>query len=885
MAITRRRRFWNYPRRGKGIVHRWLPSWRIVVGCGLACIALGTGVFFAAWTSTAIPDDLDDVDHQATTVYYGNGKEIGSYSSIKRELVDYEDLPSYVGDAVVASENATFWEDPGVDAKGLVRAVWNNLTSSGGTQGGSTLTQQYVERYYLGTTTDLVGKAKEAIIALKIGRQQPKELVLERYLNTIYFGRGAYGVQAAATAYFDKDAADLTYSEAALLSGIIPSPVNYDPSVNKDIAKDRWERSLTRMADQGYITTEEATSAKFPKFVAKDTSSNSLGGQKGYIMAAVKKELLAHGFTEEDLESRGLQIYTTIKPKLQRTAAQIVKDMPDDANKKIRPSIVSINPHDGAVWALYGGPDYIKQSLNTATQDVVQAGSTFKPFTLIGALEEGHQLTETFDGNSPKVFPDADDGVDWEVNNFGGESLGSSIDLVQATAHSVNTAYAALNMEVGPQKTVEVAHRLGIRDSTEITANNSNVLGTASVYPVDLASAYATIADGGNYVTPHVVDRVEHMDGTVRYEPDTAPDKRFETDVINAATYAMTQVVEEGSGRAALELTGPDGTRRPVAGKTGTANDNETAWFAGFTPQLATVVNVRQYANVDLKEGILGGKEAIDTFGGYPEITGSTWPAEAWTDFMQVALEGKDIAEFPDYTPPRPTFSPSPTPSESTPEWVEVPGNLVGMDVAQATTLLEGMGLKVSTQATDDEAAKGTVVNASNAGAKVPAGSTITLWVSTGQTEEEQGVAVPDVTGQSRTAAEQQLRRVGLSVSFTEQSSDRPAGEVIGMDPGAGTEVEPGSTVTLVLSSGPEETQEPEPETTTVPSVEGQQRVAAEAQIRAAGLDVSVSEQDSDQPRGQVLSTDPGGGSSVEAGSTVTMVVSNGSGTGNGSGG
>nr|WP_246256751.1 transglycosylase domain-containing protein [Isoptericola halotolerans] len=779
----------------------------------LGGIALGAGLFFAAWTSTEIPDNLDDVENQATTVYYGNGNEVGSYSTIKRELVDYDTLPAYVGDAVVASEDATFWTNGGVDFRGIARAAMNNVTGSGGRQGASTLTQQYVEQYYLGRTQDYLGKAKEAIIALKIARDQSKELVLERYLNTIYFGRGAYGVQAAAQAYFEKDAADLTYSEAAMLSGIIPSPVNYDPSVQLEVAQKRWQRSINRMADQGYITEEERQSAEFPEFVEKQENTNSLGGQKGYVMAAVKTELLKNGLTEEELETKGLQIYTTIKPKLQREAADIVKNMPDDASKKVRPSIVSIDPSNGDIVALYGGKNYIKQSLNTATQDTVQGGSTFKPFTLIGALEEGYDLTTTFDGNSPKVFPGADNGNDWTVNNFGGQSLGSSIDLVTATANSVNTAYAELNMEVGPQKTVEVAHRLGIRESTDLLSNNGNVLGTDSVYPVDLASAYATIAAEGMYIEPHVVDRVEHRDGTVRWEPDTVAEKRFERDTMAAATYAMTQVVEQGSGRAALDLTGPDGTRRPVAGKTGTANDNETAWFAGYTPQLATIVNVRQYKNVDVEEGILGGKEPIDTFGGYPEITGSTWPAAAWTEFMQVALEGEEIEEFPTYTPPTPSYSPSPTPSETEEEeveWVELPGNLVGMNVSQATNLLEGLDLRVATEAVNDEASKGTVLEVRNGGGRVPVGSTITLVVSTGRSDEPQQVAVPNVTGQARTAAEQQLRRVGLSSSTTEEYSDRPVGEVLRTEPGAGAEVEPGATVTIVVSRGPEQQEPPE---------------------------------------------------------------------------
>jgi membrane peptidoglycan carboxypeptidase len=447
--MPRRRRFWNYPRPHKGPVQRWLPSWRIVVGSMLGFGALGAGMFVAAYATTDIPDNLDDVKHQVTTVYYANGSEIGTISDgFRREIVDYSTLPEHVGAAVVASEDSTFWTNPGVDIKGIARAAYNNL-QGGSRQGASTLTQQYVERYYLDTTTDYTGKLREAIIALKVARSQPKEEVLGNYLNTIYWGRGTYGIQAAAQEYFGKNAADLTYSESALLSGIIPAPVAWDPSVSLEQAQDRWERSIQRMYDQGYITPEEYQNAEFPEFKKKKEARNTQGGQKGYIIDAVKKELISSGrFTDEDW-TRGLQITTTIRPKLQKAAVDVVAAIPEDASKNLSASIVSIDPSTGAIVALYGGADYVTQSLNTATQDVVQAGSTFKPFTLIGALENGHTLDETFDGNSPKIFPGANDGKDYPVNNFGLHDYGP-IDLVDATAHSVNTAYAELNEAIGP---------------------------------------------------------------------------------------------------------------------------------------------------------------------------------------------------------------------------------------------------------------------------------------------------------------------------------------------------------------------------------------------------------------------------------------------------
>ncbi|GAB3095382.1 transglycosylase domain-containing protein [Isoptericola nanjingensis] len=819
--MARRRRFWNYPRPHKGPVQRWLPSWRIVVGTLLTGTALGAGLFVAAWSTTTIPKNLDEVNNQATTVYWSSGKPIGQFAEQKRELVKLDDLPAYVGNAVVASEDDTFWTNNGIDLKGIARAAYNNV-KGGGRQGASTLTQQYVERYYLNTEDSYAGKAREAIIALKVAQTQPKEQVLESYLNTIYWGRNTYGIQAASQEFFGKDAKDLTPSEAAMLSGIIPSPNNWDPSVDPDQAKERWKRSINRMYEQGYITKDERAKAEFPKFKKKKEATNTWGGQKGYLMAQVRKELVRSDSnpdgpleSEQELETRGLKITTTIDQKLQKAAVEVEKTLHEDgqygkANKNVRMSLVSMDPKTGAVKALYGGPDYVKQSLNTATQDVVQAGSTFKPFTLMAALENDHTLEEKLDGNSGKVFPDANNGEDWRVPNFGGANYGGSIDLTTATAHSVNTAYVQLNEEVGPEKTREVAERAGIRkdENYPLTAGLSNVLGVDSVRPVDLARAYSTIAAGGYRTTPHIVSKVETLDGTVLYEAPQEQEKEFDADVTTAATYAMTKVVEDptGSGRVAQELG------RPVAGKTGTSNDNKSAWFAGFVPQLTTVVGLRQYKTLDLEAGKIAGQDDIDGFGEWPEITGGTWPVRAWTDFMQVATEGMDVEEFPEYVPAQPTFTPSPTPSETEEEKVTVP-DLAGQDVAKATQELQGLQLVVRTQARDSDERKGQVLEMSGVGQEVPVGTTVTLVVSTGQPDKPEQVAVPNVAGLSLEDARNQLYGDTLNPSpqAKEEFSDSvPEGTVIGTDPGAGQPVDPGSNVTIIVSKGPKN-QEPDP--------------------------------------------------------------------------
>ncbi|WP_425955574.1 transglycosylase domain-containing protein [Xylanimonas sp. McL0601] len=748
-ANPRRRRFLNYPRRGKGLIQRWLPSWRIVVGTVLGVAALGSGTFVAAYATTTVPGDLDTIDQQTTTIYYSDGKTpIGTLANERRVLVKVADLPDYVGGAVVASEDSSFWTNSGVDLRGIARAAVNNL-KGGAQQGGSTLTMQYIERTKTDSNTSMVGKVREAIMAVKVTRSTEKDQILEGYLNTIYWGRGVYGVEAASQAYFGKSAKDLTYSEAALLSGIIPSPNNWDPSVSPKTAERRWQRSIDRMYAAGEITADEHAKATFPKFKPKPKASNSLGGQAGFLVEAVTEELSkTDQFKDhpERIKTDGLNIVTTIDKKDQDAAAAAAAEAAQGdhpASPNLQVGVVSMDPTNGEVRALYGGADYLKNQYNFATKGYAQAGSTFKPFTLVAALEAGHKLSDRFEGPSTKIFPKANDGVDWKVKNFGFEPFGN-IDLVDATANSVNTVYAALNIEVGPDKTADVAHRMGIPDVKAgrpgfVDPVPSDVLGVASVRPIDLATAYSTIAGGGYRVTPHLVREVKRLDGALVYEGSTDRTREFDPEVIKAATYAMTQVVERGSGTTAKELG------RPVAGKTGTTQDSKSAWFAAFVPQLVTVVGMHQ-ESID-KSGKVN-EETITPFGQWHNVesmTGGSYPARAWTDYMKVALDGVPVQPFPDYNPPReqplPSAPASETPTDVQTEqapvdpqagWVKVPKNLVGKQVNVVTNELKALSLDVNLVAVASQQPKSTVLSVDRAGTKVPPGSTLLVQVSTG---------------------------------------------------------------------------------------------------------------------------------------------------------
>lgn len=739
-----KRRFFDYPRSGYTGLHRWLPSWRFVLGTFLAgCFLLAGGVV-AAYASVSIPKVGEDISAQTTSVYFaGSDKDkpgalMGTLPGVNREIVDYSTLPDYIGKAVAAGEDKTFFTNSGVDFKGMARAMFKNVTT-GTRQGGSSLTQEYVERYYVGkTTTSYTGKFKETLLALKIGRTQSKDEILDRYLNTIYFGRGAYGIQAASQAYFGVDAKNLTVSQAALLAGIIPSPSYWDPAVSPDRAEARWNTILDSMESMGWISAADRTQQQFPETIAVK-NNEKFKGTNGYLLKMVMTELQKQGFTEDQLERGGYKIITTIQKPAQKAAVATAKDVWDGTlgqgnkpNKNLRMSIVSVDPTDGAIVALYGGKDFLTDQRNSATYDNVQAGSTFKPFTLVAALQDGIGLGTRFNGRSPQTLPG------WgstPVPNYGNEQFGT-IDLVKATEQSVNTVYAQLNNKIGYDKTAAAAAAAGVQSSVPLVA--SNVLGTAVVHPLEMADAYATFAAQGKHSSTFIVRKVLNHKGATAYaaKPDTK--QVFAKDVMADATYAMTQVVKYGTGKTWL-----GSMDRPIAGKSGTTNDTKAAWFVAYTPHIATAVALSQ----DGKDG--KSQVSITPFepslmGG--EVTGGTTPAHIWNAYMSQVFKLPQFAaktEFPDRseigaqptTAPRPTTTAEPTQEPTkAPSSVTVPSGLVGRLEADASSVLYAAGLSPSiTSAPSDTVGVGRVVSVSpGEGSKVASGGTVRLVISTG---------------------------------------------------------------------------------------------------------------------------------------------------------
>ncbi|MEE1295937.1 MAG: transglycosylase domain-containing protein [Bifidobacterium sp.] len=604
--------------------------WKILLGVIGAILVLGIGLFAYLYATTEIPDPEKVAVASKTTVYYDDGKTpIGSISEENREIINCSTLPSYVGNAIVASEDRSFYTNKGIDITGMARALYNNLTT-GSRQGGSTITQQYAERYYLGETTSYSGKLHEAFLAMKIANSQDKSEVLCNYMNTIYLGRGAYGIQAAAEAYFGKDAKDLTISEAAMIAGIIPAPSTWDPSVNEAQAKKRFERVINIMKEDGYITDQQAKDAKFPEVKAY-TLSNDFSGPAGYILSTVESELTSSkAFTKDELESGGYKVVTTLTKSLQDEIQKVGDERPDGMPDTLQIGGLAVDQSTGAVKAMYAGKDYLKQQLNNATQSKFQPGSTMKPFGLIGAAQDDVSFATLFNGNSPQEF-ETTPGVYADVTNALNKSYGN-INLNQATANSVNTVFMNVNEHLTPQRYAEIAHEAGITGDIQ-TDTLYNILGINSLTVWDLAQGHSTIANSGTKNTLHLVGSVT-KDGKEMYKPNLGTKKVFDENDCALTMNAMLGTTVNGTAAGVSQALG-----RPVAGKSGTANDETAASFVGYTPQLMNVWAI-------WNPGENGENQVVPEFSGWG--VGSTgYPAHLFEEFMSVAMDGQPVEQFP----------------------------------------------------------------------------------------------------------------------------------------------------------------------------------------------------------------------------------------------
>ena len=604
----------------------------------LSLFALGCVGVAIAYATIAVPRPNQLANAQASIIYYDDGKtELARISDVSgnRETVDLKAIPDHVQKAVIAAEDRSFYTNRGVSPTGLARAVWEGLRGSS-QSGGSTITQQYVKNFYLTPDRSLTRKGKEIIISVKIDQQQSKEEILQNYLNTIYYGRGAYGIKTASLAYFGKDQSQLNVAEGAVLAAVLNAPSLYDPALGpkqQENLKNRFSYVLDGMVSQGWLDPAERAKITAVPPTIPPQPKKALAGPNGYLVNEARKRLVSDlQLSDNDIDRGGLRITTTISKQAQDAAlAAMDKDFPKDA-KDVYAGLAAVRPGDGAIVAMYGGADYQARQFNTATDATMQAGSTFKPFALIAALQQGVSTETKFDGSSPLAVPGL--GREGGIINESNTSYGM-VDLRQATAKSINTVFVGLNERIGPKATHDAAVAAGIPANTPGLGDDlTNVLGTSSPRVLDVANAFATIAAQGQRATPYLIAAVTSDQVNIDYKAPKQVAAAFSKDVAADVVDAMKQVTAPGGTGARAADIG-----RPVAAKTGTSEEHKSVWFTAIVPQLS--VSIGMYRDVG------GVPQALENIAGINELSGNSIPLSIYKDFITAALKGVPAQDFP----------------------------------------------------------------------------------------------------------------------------------------------------------------------------------------------------------------------------------------------
>ena len=701
-------------------VRKYLPTRnQFLIGLFVTGV-LGITFIFAAVRAVEVPAPSDVSQAQATILYYDDGvTELGRLGESNRVSLPIAEIPVLTQEAVLAAEDRDFYEHGGFSVRGIVRAFFNNATSNT-TAGGSTITQQYAKNAYLSQEQTIKRKVREVILSVKLETMITKEKILENYLNTIYFGRKAYGIETGANAYFGKSAKDLTLAESAFLASIIQAPNGLAPEKNLEGLMARWNYTLDGMVEKGWITEQERMIQVFPSFL-EDKNINSFAGPLGHLVEQARQELFRLGITEDQINRAGLRVTTTFNKQAQDAAiSAVIEEGPTEGTEGLRIGMAAVRPGTGEVVAIYGGADYLEDQFNNATQAIGQAGSTFKPFTLAAALENNFSLGSVFSGmNKTKVGT-------YEVVNYGSNSYGEWITLLLATENSVNSAYVQLADQVGLETVYQAAIRAGIpAGEVGMMPNLAFTLGTASPNVVDIANGYSTFAARGLQADLAYIKVIAAKNGDVLYEHIPQPVQAFSTDVADTVSYALKKVVEAGTGKAAQKLG------RPVAGKTGTTNDNKSALFAGYTPDLAAAI-------MFTKDGPNGEAVSLSGTGGMRTVTGGSYPARIWTAFMRGALDGTPSKNFGNLPPNAPNgATPTGTPIYTgidpalVGQQVTVPSLIIPLADARAAAAANGIVLVESYASNVDQNATLYVINQSvPAGTVVMAGTVVGVTIS-----------------------------------------------------------------------------------------------------------------------------------------------------------
>jgi penicillin-binding protein 1A len=782
-------------------------------------LVLLAGTAFTFGLVRAVASEIPQLDPAAQhaevdgVVYASNGRSVlavlrGDESRVL--LKDINDVSPIMRQAIVSVEDRRFYEHNGVDARGIMRALVQDVRSQGVVEGGSTITQQFVKNAYVRNQKTIARKVREAALAWQLEQAWPKDRILLAYLNPLYFGNGAYGIQQASRTYFGKGAARLTLPEAALLAGLPADPSLYDPTQHPRAATQRRHYVLQTMYDQGKITMEQlrlASSAALPR--PEDVHLPGTRRDAGqYFVNYVKDQLIAK-YGAGRVFGGGLKVTSTIDLELQETAHKAIETI---LKKPGGPAaaLVAIDPRTGAVRAMVGGSNFRESQFNLATQAERQPGSSFKPIVLATALRQGISPITTFD--SKPIDIDAGDRI-WHVTNYEGDYLGR-VDLKTAMVVSDNSVYAQLTKLVGPKAIVKTAHELGIR--SELDPYFSIGLGAVAVNPLDMTRAYATFANRGVRVDgsvtgdrPRVVEKIEFTRTGAVTENRPVGKAAMTTGEADLLTSILQGVVTSGTGkRAAL----PD---RPTAGKTGTTDNYGDAWFVGYTPQLAVAVWVGYPDKL---------QPMLTEFGGKP-VAGGTLPAQIWHAFMTAA--DKQLEEQPEQFPPTPYIpaqdkrivwrggsykldngycpgtrvvayfagrGPS-TQAKCYANEVSVP-LLVGRTVDTATELLreQPLGSELIGVPTKPGKHSGYVVNQEPRDGYLSANDTVRLYVT--RPDPRYGL-LPNLVGSSLSVARARLKKLKAHTTVTYDKG--PSGAVLEQTPDPGVAAGKGIKVTLVV--------------------------------------------------------------------------------------
>ncbi|MFC7217142.1 transglycosylase domain-containing protein [Streptomyces polyrhachis] len=729
-----KKRFIDYPRSDRDGLKRWLPSWKQVLGMcvlGTACLI---GLVGIGLSMVVVPDIAKTASAQSNVYYWSDGTQLGtSQSEYNRQIVELGAISADMQNAVITAENATFYEDSGIDPKGMARAVFN-MAKGDSIQGGSTITQQYVKNAQLDNQAQtLKRKAQELLISVRVGATESKETILAGYLNTANYGRGAYGIQAAAQTYFGIDASKLNPHQSAFLASLLNGPGLFDPQAygadkarNTERATERTQWILKRMTEvkvKGSYPLTPAEAAKYkglPK-MKKYIPGAGLSGQLGYMAEMAKAEAITklkeQGVSEDQFNRGGYEIHTTfdkkrvddLKKAVEEAEKKHLNPKKRSEDKYLQVGGASVDAKTGRVLAIYGGPGFENGwYLNNARNGNTPVGSTWKPFTLAAAMEYGTYKTDG-EGISPEsVYSGANDLLIRKNNgdtvpgppendpfrqrNEGRASY-REITLDKAMQKSVNSTYVQLGWDIGHKTVEKVTNGLGLPGVGKYSEHNASwFLGTSTPDAVTMASAYTTFTQGGEHRAAYSVTQVKKSGAALPGFDKPKPKQVISENVANNVTKVLNNVVKTGTASKMTSEFGWD-PNRPAAGKTGTTDGNASAWFVGYTPQLSTSIVLSRPLNDDIRKKDPAILEQLSKdfpshlsmrgVAGDPSVHGGDLPTEIWTNYMEHALKGTKIEPFAPALPidnkiygggaKKPEPKPVQTPEDKKPEPSERP--------------------------------------------------------------------------------------------------------------------------------------------------------------------------------------------------------------------